>query len=775
MLRELHQISIYGDALSIPSNPKWCPSPIESRSVVQTRRECCHNAVVIRSKRGDHDIRVKVSDVHPERRSKEKWFLAEEGSRVKISDIQFERRGNKRRALTDDGARRVIKEKQALASQLRKNQPGARVAKWIRRSPAQMARFLADGRLDYRFNKYVDKAIRTISQLASKRKDSYDFGVVLNPWVGSLSFKDMCIVLREQKHVALACEFFRWMKLQGSYVPSVIPYTIILRKCGEAGKFDLVESFYKEMLQEGCEPDEVVICTMICIFGKGGQIENMMKFYKMMQSQGLFPQTVVLNFMLSSLYKAGLYSDAIDLWKDLLAARIKPNEYTYGVIVNVFRKEGRSVEAFHIFEEMLHRGHLPDEILYNMVIKMLGDLGREDKIIELYERMKLQGLVLSKHTYTYLVHFFGKIGNYKLAVTFFSEMQHMKIPPDEVIYGTIITIYGNLGMYADAEQAFKEIDKAGLIASERIFIVLASVRMNAGQYDSALQLFDEMQSRGFGMTKYAWIIVLQCCLRQQKVFLAESAFDIMVNENFADAVAFTCMFNLYRKMQMVEAGNSLLSKLENSNVQPDKELYDAVITHLCNAGLIQQAEIYFSQMQMKGLSIDGAVKTMLMKAYGRVGRVADAESIYLSLESADAMSISVMFTIYEESGNNKAAYILSKRLLECGLKFYNKFLLKCASRGSMGTVGILCSQMLANGQMPAEETLLASINLFDRNEECRLALNLIEQGHNSGFYFSPTIYEAVLKTCIKYGQEREADVLLQSREKVGSLRITSAK
>ncbi|MCO5599541.1 hypothetical protein L7F22_053647 [Adiantum nelumboides] len=640
-----------------------------------------------------------------------------DAGRIKLSDVFFERRGNKRQALTDDGARRVIKQKKALDSQLRKNQPGAHTVRWLLRSPAQMAQFLADGRINYRFNKYVDKAIDTISQLASRRRDSYDFGVVMNPWVGSLSFKDMCIILREQKNVGLACDFFKWMKLQGCYIPSVIPYTILLRKCGEARRFDLVEHYYTEMLEEGCEPDEVVISSLICIFGKSGRINDMMTFFSMMRSQGLVPPIVVLNCMLSSLYKAGLYNAAIQVWKELLAARVKPNDYTYAVIVNVFRKEGKHVEALDVFEEMIQEGQHPDEILYNVVIKMMGDVGRLDKILELYERMKLQGLTLSKHTYTYLVHFFSNVGKFQVAVAFFSEMQSRGFPADEVIYGTMISMYSKLGMFTDAEEAFKEMDEAKLVVSDRIFVLMARVRMQAGQFDLALEIFDEMQSRGFKMTRYAWIAMLQCSLKQQKLSCAESTFDTMLDQGFADALAFTWMFNLYKKLQMLEAGNALLLKLEKSSVMPDEKLYNGIISHLCNAGFLLQVDSYFSKMQMNGFSAEKPVKTMLMRAYGKVGRVADAVWIYQGLEQVDPLAISIMFTIYNESGNKEAALALFKYLLDCDVNISNKIVSKLASRGDLDVVEVLWSQMLRMGFWPSEETLIAIMDASNRYKQ----------------------------------------------------------
>ncbi|KAI5072551.1 hypothetical protein GOP47_0012657 [Adiantum capillus-veneris] len=432
------------------------------------------------------------------------------------------------------------------------------------------------------------------------------------------------------------------------------------------------------------------------------------------------------------------------------------------------RKERKSVEALDVFEEMVQEGHLPDEILYSTVIKMMGDLGRLDNILELYERMKLQGLTLTKHTYTYLVHFFTNIGKFQVAVAFFSEMQSLGFPADEVIYGTIISIYGKLGMLADAEEAFKEMDEAKLLVSDRLFVLMARVRMQAGQFDLALELFDEMQSRGFEMTKHAWIVMLQCCLRQQQLSHAESVLDSMLDRGFADAVAFTWMFNLYKKMQMVQAGNALILKLENSSVLPDEELYNAILSHLCYAGLLQQADFYFSLMQMKGFSTDKAVKTMLMRAYGKVGRVADAASVYQSFKQVDPLATSIMFTIHHEFGNQEAAMGLFRCLLECDVKLSDKIISKYTSRGARDMVESLCSQMLTQGILPSEETLISVVNAFNSTEQCERALKLIKEGHSAGLQFSTKIYNAMINTCNKCGQESEAEMLLQTMEKLVS-------
>ncbi|GKC91985.1 pentatricopeptide repeat-containing protein, partial [Tanacetum coccineum] len=78
------------------------------------------------------------------------------------------------------------------------------------------------------------------------------------------------------------------------YPPSVIVYTLVLRTYGQTGKIKLVEETFLEMLESGCEPDEV----MLCAYAKWGQHKPMLSFYSAVQQRGIILSVAVYNFML---------------------------------------------------------------------------------------------------------------------------------------------------------------------------------------------------------------------------------------------------------------------------------------------------------------------------------------------------------------------------------------------------------------------------------------------------------------------------------------------
>lgn len=75
-----------------------------------------------------------------------------------------------------------------------------------------MVQYLQDDRNGHLYGKHVVAAIKAVRAMAGKR-DS-DVRMVMSSFVGKLSFREMCVVLKEQKGWRQVRDFFAWMKLQ---------------------------------------------------------------------------------------------------------------------------------------------------------------------------------------------------------------------------------------------------------------------------------------------------------------------------------------------------------------------------------------------------------------------------------------------------------------------------------------------------------------------------------------------------------------------------------
>ncbi|CBI26526.3 unnamed protein product, partial [Vitis vinifera] len=566
---------------------------------------------------------------------------------------------NPKNPLSDDNARRIIKGKARYLSVLRRNQgPQAQTPKWIKRTPEQMVQYLQDDRNGHLYGKHVVAAIRIVRSLAARPDGSYNMREVMGSFVAKLSFREMCVVLKEQRGWRQARDFFGWMKLQLSYQPSVIVYTILLRVYGQVGKIKLAEQAFLEMLEAGCEPDEVACGTMLCTYARWGRHKAMLSFYSAVQERGIIPSIAVFNFMLSSLQKKSLHGKVID----------------FSLV-----KDGLVEESFKTFYEMKNLGFVPEEVTYSLLISLSSKTGNRDEAIKLYEDMRYRRIVPSNYTCASLLTLYYKNGDYSRAVSLFSEMEKNKIVADEVIYGLLIRIYGKLGLYEDAEKTFKETEQLGLLTNEKTYIAMAQVHLNSGNFEKALTIMELMRSRNIWFSRFSYIVLLQCYVMKEDLASAEATFQALSKTGLPDAGSCNDMLNLYIKLDLLEKAKDFIFQIRKDPVEFDMELCKTVMKVYCKKGMLRDAKQLIQEMGTNGLFKDSEfiqtlslILKMLLKTAGglsvashliskftREGDISKAQNLNDQLvklgRGAEDASIASLITLYGKQHKLKKA------------------------------------------------------------------------------------------------------------------------
>lgn len=109
--------------------------------------------------------------------------------------------------------RRLLHEEAQRLRRVRRSQgPGADTPRWVRRTTDQMARYVEDDRAGHVYGRHVVAAVRAVRATASR--PSADMRLAMASFVTKLTFREMCVVLREQRGWRQASDFFAWMKLQ---------------------------------------------------------------------------------------------------------------------------------------------------------------------------------------------------------------------------------------------------------------------------------------------------------------------------------------------------------------------------------------------------------------------------------------------------------------------------------------------------------------------------------------------------------------------------------
>ncbi|XP_057472012.1 pentatricopeptide repeat-containing protein At5g27270 isoform X5 [Actinidia eriantha] len=659
----------------------------------------------------------------------------------------------------DDKARRIIKGKARYLSELRRDQGSrAHTPKWIKRTPEQMVRYLEDDRNGHLYGKHVVAAIQRVRSLSRKPQGSYDMRQVMASFVAKLTFREMCTVLKEQKSWRQATDFFAWMKLQLSYQPSVIAYTIVLRIYGQVGKIKLAEQMFLEMLEAGCEPDEIACGTMLCAYARWGHHKAMLAFYSAVQERGIMLPISVFNFMLSSLQKKSLHGNVAEMWKQMVNKGAVPNHFTYTVVISSFVKEGSTEEAFKMFNEMKNLGFLPEEATYSLLINLSCKYGNRDEALRLYEDMRSQGIVASNYTWASLLNLHYKNGDHSKAVSLFLEMERNKVAADEVIYGLLIKIYGKLGLYEDAERTFDEIKKLGLLSDEKTYIAMAQVHLNSGDFEKALSTMEQMRSGKIWFSRFAYTVLLQCYIMKEDLASAEVTYQALSKTGPPDTGSCNNMLNLYMRRGLTEMAKDFVMQIRKQKVEFDEELLKTVMNVYCKEGLLGDAARVIEETSTSKLSDSKFVQAFLMVMHRESRRPTKAEDSLEHLDQSGALAFELMLLLYLAVGNSSKTEETLKLLLQTanGLSVANQLVSKLIKEGKYREAENVIHSSIRNNldlDTVAYNTFLKALLQAGK---LRDAANIYECILSSGVLPSLQTYSIMISyiICSVYGQGR---------------------
>ncbi|KAM0907425.1 hypothetical protein ACQ4PT_016132 [Festuca glaucescens] len=630
------------------------------------------------------------------------------------------------RRLLHDEARRLRGERRGQGA-------GAETPRWVRRTEGQMARYIEDDRAGHVHGRHVVAAVRAARATASRPPGS--MREAMASFVSKLTFREMCVVLREQRGWRQAQEFFSWMKLQLCYEPSVVAYTILLRVYGQTGRIELAEETFLEMLEAGVEPDAVACGTLLCSYARRGRHGDMMLFYAATRKRGVVPPVPAFNFMLSTLQKHRLHGKVIHLWNQMVEeANVVPNQFTYTVVIGSFVKEGLLEEAMDVLGKMKRSRIVPEEATYSGLISLSARQGRGEQALRLYEEMRDHGIVPSNYTCASLLAIYDKNEDYSKALSLFSEMERSRIVPDEVIYGILVRIYGKIGLYEDAQRTFEEIDRAGMLSDEQTYVAMAQVHMNAGNYDRALLVLDSMRSRSVKPSPFSYNALLRCHVAKEDIAAAEDTFRVLTKYGLPDVFCCNDLLRLYVKLGQLDKASALILEMTKEDVQLDEGLCMTVMEICCKSGMTADADKILKEMHNDGVTMKSSTMVSPMKTSTMVSpKMLDCRT------DSSALSMTLKSLLDKPGGSSIACQLIRK----------------FAREGSTEEAKFLHEQLTELGVKPEDSATATLIVQYGQKQKLRKAQLLFESASTS-FPVGGPVYNAMVDALCKCSKTDEA-------------------
>lgn len=342
-------------------------------------------------------------------------------------------------------------------------------------------------------------------------------------------------------------------------------------------------------------------------------------------------------------------------------------------------------------------------------------------------------------------------GLYSEALGLFRRMNVEGIQHDEYTYTNVLGACADSGMFWHGRELHARILRKDAKVKHRAEVrssisnALVTLYSKCGRIHEARHIFDEMPIRDI----VSWNAVLSGYTTAGLILEAKDFFNKMPEKNH---LSWAVMIAANAQSGFGEESIKLLNKMRIELFQPCDYTFAGALNACSNLGALDQGKQLHCQVIRLGYESSLSVGNALITMYGRCGVVEDADLMFATMSSVDAVSWNAMIAAVGQHGDGAQALILFEQMLKAGILpdriTYLTILTACSHSGLVHEGRHYFESMHQYQISPGEDHYARMIDLFCRAGKFKEAEELMNK---MPFEPKSPIWEALLGGCRIHG------------------------
>lgn len=367
--------------------------------------------------------------------------------------------------------------------------------------------------------------------------------------------------------------------------------------CVHHGRFKEALKLFKEMHEEGTEPNEITFisilkaCSMLATLDAGKLIHCFLieRHFHLHGTLG--------NTLLDMYGKSGSLEDAFDVFDRLP----KGDVVTWSAMMAACSHHGCDDEALQLFQQMRRAGTDPDQIIFACTMKACSNIAALDQGRMIHGHLVKYGTLFELSSSNTLIDMYVKCGSledacrvfdrsrqhsvatwntiilgcsesceFKLAKQYFGAMQQQGIKPNSVTFSCLLLMCSHMGLLNEGFCLFKLMcNDHGISPGLDHFVSLVHLLGHTGYLDEAKCLLATMP---FGPGVVGWRSLLSQCKAHGSVELGQQCFEHIALGDQREAAGYVLMSTMYVQPCIEETADEVeeLRKYVNAWKKPAK-------------------------------------------------------------------------------------------------------------------------------------------------------------------------------------------------------------
>ncbi|XP_056846610.1 putative pentatricopeptide repeat-containing protein At5g06400, mitochondrial [Raphanus sativus] len=425
-----------------------------------------------------------------------------------------------------------------------------------------------------------------------------------------------------QNNVSKALEQLEVIRRNSKRSPRVSTYTEIMQHLFKEKEFQKGCELFKEMVDNGIEPDSVAITAVVAGYLGQNRVEEAWKVFSSMEEKGFKPTWKAYSIFVKELCKSANYDEILKLLNQMHASKIAIRDDMFSWVISCMEKHGEKEKIEHI-KQLQKKCTFHQEL--NGSCKT--ELRQEEELVDDYIRPQVAQHSSSAVDVMDVQEICGILSSSRdwERTQESLEKSTVKFTPE-----LVVEVLRNGKIHGNAVlRFFTWVGKRnGYKHSSEAYNMSIKVAGCGKDFKQMRNLFYEMRRQGCVITQDTWGIMIMQYGRTGLTDIAIRTFKEMKDTGLSPRPStFKCLVTVLceKKGRNVEEAIRTFREMIRSGFVPDKELVQDYLGCLCEVGNTKEAKHCLDSLGKIGFSVPVAY-SIYIRALCRIGKLEEALS-----------------------------------------------------------------------------------------------------------------------------------------------------
>ncbi|CAH1453243.1 unnamed protein product [Lactuca virosa] len=276
--------------------------------------------------------------------------------------------------------------------------------------------------------------------------------------------------------------------------PDIYTYSILIKACVDASRFDLVESLYDQMTEMSLTPNTLTQNTVLAGYIKAGKFDQMEKILNgMLESATSKPDVWTMNTILGLFANTGQIETMEKWYEKFRNYGIDPETRTFNILVNGYAKKKMYDKMSTVLSYMRKLSFPWTTSTYNNVIEAFSDVGDVKNMEFTFDQMRSEGIRGDTKTFCCLIRGYANGGVFHKVVNMVELAGKLEIAENTSFYNAVIYACAKADDLMEMERVFRRMKSKECKGDVTTFDIMVEAYRKVGMNDKVYDLEQERE------------------------------------------------------------------------------------------------------------------------------------------------------------------------------------------------------------------------------------------------------------------------------------------